>query len=87
MAASPVWSGTGSWSSMLCSRCRKLLSFTGDPLCPDDCCPCPLPTPPAPLPLFPGLGELKCGMFSGRGCCEPIEVTPTSDALPALERA
>lgn len=28
-----------------------------------------------------------CGMFSGRGCWEPMLVTPTSEALPALERA
>ena len=31
--------------------------------------------------------ELWCGMFSGRGCCEPMFVTPTSEALPAFERA
>ena len=72
-------------SSTLSERCKKLLSFTGDPLCP------PISGPFVPLvpPLLPVLGEgvLRCGMFSGSGCWEPIVVTPTSEALPALESA
>jgi hypothetical protein len=43
----------------------------------------PLP----PLELVGRPGELRCGMFSGSGCWEPMEVTPTSEALPALESA
>lgn len=52
-------------SSTLVSRCRKLLSFTGLPLCPA----CSCPPFPLQLPLVPlGPGEVRCGMFSGRGC-------------------
>ena len=59
------FAGLSPCSSTLVSRCRKLLSFTGLPLCP--ACSCP------PfvllLPLLPlGPGEVRCGMFSGRGC-------------------
>ena len=85
MLPSSLSLGTASWSSTLVSRFKKLHSFTGLPLCPPWCEPlCPLPFP---LVLLFWLGELRCGMFSGKGCCEPMEVTPTSEALPALERA
>lgn len=57
------------------------------------CCPWlpdPLPFPPCawPWPLLP-LDEVadKCGMFSGSGCLDPMFVTPTSEAFPALLRA
>lgn len=29
----------------------------------------------------------RCGMSSALGCSVPMEVTPVSEALPALERA
>lgn len=84
LSSSSSFAGLSPCSSTLVSRCRKLLSFTGLPLCPA----CSCPPFPLPLPLGPfGPGEVRCGIFSGRGCSEPIEVTPTSEALPALERA
>jgi hypothetical protein len=55
----------------------------------------PLWTPAAPamwmlqLPLPPWLaalmlGDVRCGMFSGSGCCEPTLPVSTEPALPAL---
>lgn len=46
----------------------------------------PSPGELAVLPLGGDAAE-RWGMFSGRGCSEPMEVTPVSLALPALERA
>jgi hypothetical protein len=37
--------------------------------------------------LADGVGGAMCGIFSGLGCSRPTWVTPTSPALPALERA
>lgn len=54
-------------SSALVSRCKKLLSFTGLPLEPPGREP-PLAVLPLPLPQLSGPGEVKCGIFSGRGC-------------------
>ena len=73
-------------SSTLVSLCKKLLSFTGLPLDAPGIDPL---LAPLLLPLLPlvGPGEVRWGMFSGRGCWLPIEVTPPSDALPAFERA
>ena len=73
-------------SSALVSLCRKLLSFTGLPL---DAPGREFPLTLVPLLLIPlfGPGEVRCGMFSGSGCWEPTEVTPPSEALPALVRA
>ena len=75
-------------SEALVSRFRKLLSLTGLPLW--------APTMPERWTLlFPEppwlaalmLGEVRCGMFSGRGCCEPTLPVSTEPALPALESA
>lgn len=81
---------SSSMSSALVSRCRKLPSLTGLPLAPVVPAPGrgrlgPPPMPPA-APLWI-VGLLLCGMLSGDGCSRPIEVTPMSEALPALERA
>jgi hypothetical protein len=62
----------------LVSRCKKVCSLTGLPAFS----PWPLPFC---CPL--GVGGAMCGIFSGLGCSRPTWVTPTSEALPALERA
>ena len=78
-------------SSTLVSLCKKLLSFTGLLLVAPATAP-PLVVlftlleEPLPFILVPE-GELAWGMFSGRGCSLPIEVTPPSLALPALDIA
>lgn len=59
-------------------------------LLPGTCCPWELALPPllaAAGLLAPGEVAVRWGMFSGTGCCEPMLVTPTSEALPALLRA
>lgn len=86
-------------SSALVSCCRKLLSLAGllpwnpmDPgwplmLLPGTCWPWELALPlllAAAGLLAPGEVAVRCGMFSGTGCWEPILVTPTSEAFPAL---
>ena len=73
-------------SSALVSRCKKLLSFTGLPLVAPGRFPPGAGTLAPFVPLL-GPGELRCGMFSGRGCWLPMDVTPPSEALPALESA
>jgi hypothetical protein len=75
-------------SSALVSRFKKLLSFTGLPLCTPPVLPrwiLPLPLPP--WLALPTPGDERCGMFSGRGCWEPTLPVSTELALPALERA
>ena len=32
-------------------------------------------------------GDVRCGMFSGTGCCEPTEPVSTLSPLPALDMA
>lgn len=74
-------------SSTLVSLFKKLLSLTGLPLANPPAtpiCTFPLPEPPF-TPLTPG--DVRCGMFSGRGCSEPTLPVSTLEALPALERA
>jgi hypothetical protein len=47
-----------------------------------------LPVPLAPTGLLaPGEVAIRWGMFSGTGWRDPMLVTPTSEALPALLRA
>lgn len=85
LSSSLSFFGLAPWSSMLVSRCKKLASLTGLPLWPPSSGPLfPLPLP---LPLLVGPGEVKCGIFSGSGCSEPMDVTPPSGILPAFERA
>lgn len=73
-------------SSALVSRCKKLLSLTGLPLVAPGRLPLGAPLL-GPLLLLLGPGDVRCGIFSGRGCWLPMEVTPPSEALPAFERA
>lgn len=54
--------------------CSSRLSFPGDTAVP-------------PVVVEVPVGLWEWGIFSGRGCFEPMVVTPTSEALPALERA
>lgn len=51
--------------------------------------PGPPKWPLLPLEGLLALGDVavRWGMFSGTGCREPMLVTPTSEALPALLRA
>lgn len=90
----------GSDSSALVPWCRILPSLAGlrpwkptEPgwplILPGTWWPCvlvPVPLPVAGL-LAPGEVAVRWGMFSGTGWLEPMLVTPTSDALPALLRA
>jgi len=86
-------------SSALVSCCKKLPSLAGllpwnpiEPgwplmLLPGTCWPWELALPPllaAAGLLAPGEVAVRCGMFSGTGCWEPMLVTPTSEAFPAL---
>jgi hypothetical protein len=75
-----------SFSSLaLVSRWRKLDSLTGLPAWFDVVLSSPLPLfAPLLLALLFRPVVFRCGMFSGCGCCEPIVVTPASEALPAL---
>lgn len=58
---------------------------------PGICWPWLLTVLPLPLVaeglLAPGEVEVRWGMFSGTGWRDPMLVTPTSEALPALLRA
>lgn len=68
-------------------RCRMELSLTGEPELrppPWDGVGCSV----RPLVLLgPLCDDDRCGIVSGEGCSDPIEVRPASEALPALLRA